>query len=108
MNREKTKPLMTKKYETPEALRHDARSLAEDAHALLEVTADITDKKVAAARERLSAALEHGQEAYAHLQERALRGAKVVDQAVHKHPYPTVFAAVGLGALIGFILARRS
>jgi ElaB/YqjD/DUF883 family membrane-anchored ribosome-binding protein len=95
------------RYETPNALRHDAHTLAEDARALLDATAEITDKKIADARKRLNEALERGQETYARLQERVVHGAKVADQAVHDHPYPTVAAAFGVGVLLGFLLSRR-
>lgn len=95
------------RYETPNALRHDAHTLAEDARALLDATAEITDKKISDARKRLTEALEHGQETYARLQEKVVRGAKVADQAVHDHPYPTVAAAFGVGVLLGFLLSRR-
>ena len=95
------------RYETPNALRHDAHTLAEDARALLDATAELTDKRIADARKRLTEALEHGQENYARLQERVIRSAKAADQAVHDHPYPTVGAAFGVGVLLGFLLSRR-
>ena len=95
------------RYETPDALRHDARTLKEDARALIEATAEITDMKVAEARKRLMEALERGKETYAHLQERIVQGAKAADHAVHDHPYPTMAAAFGFGALVGFLLSRR-
>jgi len=95
-------------YETPGALRHDAHTLVEDARALLEATAQITDEKVTEARKRLTEALETGQEAYENLRERVLLGAKAADRAVHEHPYPTMAVAFGVGALVGFLLSRRS
>jgi ElaB/YqjD/DUF883 family membrane-anchored ribosome-binding protein len=95
-------------YETPDALRHDAHTLVEDARGLLVATSAVTDEKVAAARERLAAALESGKQTYARLQETALEGAKVADEAVRKHPYESVAVAFGLGALVGCLLSRRS
>ena len=94
-------------YETPNALRHDANTLAEDARGLLNATAEVADEKVAEARKRLAEALETGKEAYARLQEKAVEEAKVADQAVRSHPYETIALAFGLGAIFG-LLARRS
>ena len=53
------------RYETPDALKHDAHTLAEDAQALLDATSDLTDQKIAEARQRLSDALESGKVLFA-------------------------------------------
>jgi ElaB/YqjD/DUF883 family membrane-anchored ribosome-binding protein len=95
------------RYETPEALRHDARTLAEDARALLNVTAEVTDKKVTEARKRLAETLEAGKETYARLQEKAVQTAQRADETVRTHPYESLGVAFGIGALIGFLLSRR-
>jgi len=96
------------RYETPHALRHDAAILAEEARALLDATAAVTDEKVAQARQRLTAALESGRQTYASLQEKALEGGKVADQAVRSHPYETLAIAFGVGAVLGCMLSRRN
>ena len=44
----------TKHFDTPDALRHDAHTLAEDAECLLEVTREIVDDKVKAAHSTLT------------------------------------------------------
>jgi ElaB/YqjD/DUF883 family membrane-anchored ribosome-binding protein len=95
------------RYETPDALRHDARKLAEDARALLEATAEVTDEKVAEARRRLTEALADGKQTYARLREKANQGAKAADQAIRGHPYQSITIALGVGALLGFLVARR-
>jgi ElaB/YqjD/DUF883 family membrane-anchored ribosome-binding protein len=96
------------RYETPEALCHDARTLAEDARALLEATAEITDEKITEARKRLADALETGKETYENVRERVILGAQAADRAVHEHPYPTMAVVFGIGALVGFLLTRRN
>lgn len=95
-------------YKTPEALRHDARTVAEDARALMEATAEFTDEKVAKARKRLADALEQGRGIYAGLQEKAVDGAKAVDECVREHPYQSIAIAFGVGALLGVLLSRRN
>lgn len=79
---------------------NDMGSLAEDARALMAATADVAGEKVAEARKRLASAL-------ASARDKAVRGAKAVDEAVHEHPYQAVAIGVGVGALIGYLVARR-
>ena len=59
------------------------------------------------ARERLAAALGSGQEMYARVREKAVAGVKTADTAVHEHPYQVIGLAFGVGALIGYLAARR-
>jgi ElaB/YqjD/DUF883 family membrane-anchored ribosome-binding protein len=80
---------------------NDIGSLAEDARALMAANADVAGEKVGEARKRLAAALENAKD-------KAIRGAKAVDEAVHEHPYQAVAIGVGVGALIGYLLARRN
>ncbi|HEY3861998.1 MAG TPA: DUF883 family protein [Verrucomicrobiae bacterium] len=96
------------RYETPTALKNDARTLADEARAFLEATADITDQKVTEARERLNVALESGREACATLREKASQGVQAADQAIRNNPYQSVAVAFGIGALLGFLLTRRT
>jgi ElaB/YqjD/DUF883 family membrane-anchored ribosome-binding protein len=78
----------------------DIGSLAEDARALMAATADVAGEKVGEARKRLAVALENARN-------KAVQGAKAVDEAVHDHPYQAIAIGMGLGAIIGYLLARR-
>ena len=82
-------------------------TLAEDARALMAATADVAGEKVSEARKRLAAALERGKEVCDRVREKAVAGAKAADEAVHEHPYQAIGIAVGVGALIGYLVARR-
>jgi len=82
-------------------------TLAEDARALLTATTDVAGEKVSEARKRLAAALESGKEIYGRVRDKAVEGAKATDQAVHEHPYQAIGIALGVGALIGYLVARR-
>lgn len=95
-------------YETPDALRHDARTLAVDARALLDATSEIADEKVAEARKRLEAALAAGKDTYGRIKEQAIEKAKAADKCVHENPYQYIAIAFGVGALVGFLFPRRS
>jgi ElaB/YqjD/DUF883 family membrane-anchored ribosome-binding protein len=86
---------------------NDLGSLAEDARALMTATADVAGEKVGDARKRLAAALEHAKAICGRVKEKAVEGAKVADQAVHEHPYQAIAIALGVGALIGYLVARR-
>jgi ElaB/YqjD/DUF883 family membrane-anchored ribosome-binding protein len=88
-------------------ISNDMSQLAEDARALMAATADVAGEKVSEARKRLAVALERGKEIYGHVREKAVEGAKAVDEAVHEHPYQAIAIGVGVGALIGYLAARR-
>ena len=90
-----------------QAKSSDVGTLAEDARALMAATADVAGEKVSEARKRLAAALERGKEIYGRVKEKAVEGAKATDEAVHEHPYEAIGIALGVGALIGYLVARR-
>lgn len=98
---------MNSRYETPDAVKHDAQTLARDARALLEATAEVADEKVAEARRHLESALSESKTALARMRERAIEGAHMADEAVRRHPYESIGLAFGIGALVGCLLARR-
>jgi ElaB/YqjD/DUF883 family membrane-anchored ribosome-binding protein len=86
---------------------HDPGTLAEDARDLLAATADVAGEKIGDARKRLAAALERGREIAGNVRDKAVAGAKVADQAVRENPYQAIAIGVGVGVLVGYILARR-
>ena len=90
-----------------QATSNDLGTLADDARALIAATADVAGEKVSEARKRLAAALDSGRKVFGRVKEKAIEGAKATDQAVHEHPYEAIGIAFGVGALIGYLLARR-
>jgi ElaB/YqjD/DUF883 family membrane-anchored ribosome-binding protein len=90
-----------------QAASHDIGSLAEDARALMAATADVAGEKVGEARNRLAAALERGKEIAGNVRDKAVAGAKVADETIRENPYQAIAIGVGVGALIGFLVARR-
>ena len=90
-----------------QAIENDLGTLAEDARALMAATADVAGEKVGEARKRLAAALESGKEMYGRVRDQAVEGAKATDKAVHEHPYKAMGIALGVGALVGYLVARR-
>ena len=90
-----------------QAIAHDLGTLAEDARALMTATADVAGEKVGEARQRLAAALERGKEIAVNVRDKAIEGAKVADQTVRENPYQAIAIGVGVGALLGYLIARR-
>jgi len=87
---------------------NDMSTLAEDARALMAATADVAGEKVSEARQRLGAALESGKEIYGRVRDKTVEGAKAADAAVHDHPYQAIGIALGVGALIGYLVGHRT
>ncbi len=90
-----------------QAISNDMGQLAEEARALIAATADVAGDKVVETRKRLAAALESGREMYGRVRDKAVEGAKVADQTVRENPYQSIAIGVGVGALVGYLLARR-
>jgi len=82
-------------------------TLAEDARALVAATADVAGDKVADARKRLAAALDSGKELMGRVREKAAQHVSAADQVIRDNPYQTVAIALGVGAVIGFLVASR-
>jgi len=87
---------------------NDISTLAKDARALMAATADVAGDKVAEARKRLAAALDNSKQIFGRVREKAVESAQATDQLVRENPYQTVAIAFGVGALIGYLLARRN
>ncbi|HWV98996.1 MAG TPA: hypothetical protein VNZ64_04810 [Candidatus Acidoferrum sp.] len=86
---------------------NDMGTLAEDARALMTATAEVAGDKVSEARKRLATALDSGRRIFGRVKEKATEGAKVTDEVLHEHPYQAIGIALGVGALIGYLVARR-
>ena len=90
-----------------QAISNHLDTLAEDARALMAATADVAGEKVAEARNRLAMALESGKEIYSQVRDKAADGVRVADQAVRENPYQAIGIALGVGAVIGYVVAGR-
>ena len=90
-----------------QAVSSDMGQLAEDARALMAATAEVAGEKVGEARKRLAAALDSAKEIAGKVRDKAVAGAKATDEAVHEHPYQAIAIGVGVGAILGYLIARR-
>jgi len=93
--------------ESTQPVTDEINHLAADARALLAATADVAGEKVGEARKRLTAALNSGKVIAGRVRDQAVAGAKATDEAVRSHPYQAIAIGVGVGALIGYLAARR-
>jgi ElaB/YqjD/DUF883 family membrane-anchored ribosome-binding protein len=89
------------------AIENHLGTLAEDARALMAATADVAGEKVTEARKRLAAALERGKEIAGDVRDKAVEGAKAVDQRVRENPYQVIAIGLGVGVLLGYFAGRR-
>jgi ElaB/YqjD/DUF883 family membrane-anchored ribosome-binding protein len=89
------------------AVTDDLGTLAADARELLSATADVAGEKVGVARKRLTAALERAKEIGGCVRDKAVAGAKAADQTIRENPYQAIAIGIGVGAILGFLLARR-
>jgi ElaB/YqjD/DUF883 family membrane-anchored ribosome-binding protein len=87
---------------------NDMGTLAEDAQALMSATAEVAGEKVGDARKRLATALDRAREIGAGVRDKAVAGANAADQAVRDRPYHAIAIGIGIGALVGYLLARRN
>jgi ElaB/YqjD/DUF883 family membrane-anchored ribosome-binding protein len=67
----------------------------------------VAGEKVAEARKRLHSALESAKEIAVNVRDKAVASAKATDEAVRENPYKAIGIALGAGALLGFLIARR-
>lgn len=84
----------------PERLAHAAE---EWLSAPVEALGDACNK----ASHELTSALHRGKDMYQVAQKRVGRQVREVDEIVHHHPYPVALIAIGAGALVGYLIARR-
>ena len=90
-----------------QATINDIGQLADDARALMAATADVAGDKVSEARKRLAAALDSGKELYGRAKVKAVEGAQVADDTVRANPYQAIAVGVGVGVLVGYLVASR-
>lgn len=94
-----------------ERVLDDLRALTNDAETLLKVTASDLSDKARDARTRLSATLERAKNTCVGVQEQTITAAKKAarkaDTVVRTHPYESIGVGLGLGLLIGVLVARK-
>ncbi len=85
----------------------DWTSLAEEARALIAATAEVAGDQVEQARSRLTAALDQGRRLGERVREQAVESTEAAGAVVRAHPYQAIALGAGIGALVGYLFARR-
>ena len=94
-----------------EHMARELRSLADDAQELLRHTAGDAGSEITKARARLDKGLDAARNRLEAAEQAARHqfgtAARITGDYVHDHPWTTVGAVVGVGLLVGVLLARR-
>ncbi len=88
-------------------LRQDIDRIAHKADSLVDSGAQNAKEKIEAAREHVDHAFERGQELYGLLHGQTVAGLQKVDRLIHTKPYHAIGVSIGLGVIIGYLLAER-
>ena len=89
-----------------EKLLQDLKAVVRDGEDLLKAGAADLSERGAAARERLSAALEVARDTKDRLQEKARVGVRKADIYIRANPYESIGIAFGVGMLFGVLINR--
>ncbi len=97
---------------TKDKLVDDVKIVLRDADLLLQETAGHLGEKAREARARLEKGIKVTKERIGDVQkqgvEQAKVAAKVADEFVNDHPWPSVGIAFVVGALVGLVISRKS
>jgi ElaB/YqjD/DUF883 family membrane-anchored ribosome-binding protein len=86
---------------------NDLGALAKDARSLITATAEVATQKLGDVRQRVVETVETAKETAGRVRDQAVDYAKATDEAVHEHPYKAIGIALGVGALLGYLISRR-
>src|ERR1019366_2005 len=86
---------------------NDLGTLAKDARSLITATTDVATQKLGEVRQRVVETVESAEETARRVRDQAVDYAKTADKAVREHPYKAVGIALGVGAILGYLMSRR-
>jgi len=96
---------------TPNPVARDIQNVVSDAQDLLKTVQDQGENKLSEMRGKVQAQIDAARQTLAELQATVTDGAKVAmnttDEYVRANPWRAVGISAGIGALIGFLIARR-
>jgi ElaB/YqjD/DUF883 family membrane-anchored ribosome-binding protein len=86
----------------------DLKRIVRDSELLLENTAGAAGEKIDEIRARLAEALKSAKQTCRKLEDKTIESAKTADKVIRSHPYQSIAAALGIGVLLGVLIARKS
>jgi ElaB/YqjD/DUF883 family membrane-anchored ribosome-binding protein len=90
-----------------QAIRRDAEHLSGDVRELKDDALELAEHLLEVPRNQFIARVERGKKLCRSLRDKGSKASHTVDQKLHEHSYSVMAVAGGLGALIGFLFARR-
>jgi ElaB/YqjD/DUF883 family membrane-anchored ribosome-binding protein len=91
-----------------ESLLQDFRAVVHEGEALLRASAKNLDEKGAAAKGRLTAALELARVEITKLEKRSRQGVSSADRLVRQYPYQSLAVSFGVGLLLGLLFQSKT
>ena len=95
----------------PNPVGRDIQNVVSDAQDLLKTVQDTGSEKMGEMRAKMQAQIDAARQTLTELQQGVQDGAKVAinttDEYVRANPWRAVGISAGIGALIGFLIARR-
>ncbi len=85
----------------------ELRLLILEAEQALANAGDSADDKLVAIRDRLQSVIADSKSALGRFRKTAAEQARKADQLVRSHPYQSIGIALGVGALIGYLVSSR-
>ena len=89
-----------KAHTTHHRIKEPVNDLVEDTQALVSATTELAQDKV-------MEAIKRGKAVWNNARTKTVAGAKAADTVIRENPYKSLAIAVGVGGLLGFLLARR-
>lgn len=99
--------MQTTRHESAEKVKEDLKQLVRDSEELLKAGAGELNEKGREARAKLQATIEAAKATCHRLEEQAVACAQATDRVIREHPYQSIGIALGLGVLIGALVARK-
>jgi ElaB/YqjD/DUF883 family membrane-anchored ribosome-binding protein len=90
-----------------QTLLHELKTIVRDAEGLLAGGASELNGNSDETVGRLGSALETAKATYLKLQEKTIAGAKRTDTLIRDNPYSSMGIALGVGVLVGYLVARK-
>jgi ElaB/YqjD/DUF883 family membrane-anchored ribosome-binding protein len=98
---------VTTNAEHTERILTDLKRVVRDSEELLHDSRGALDEQAEELRQRLAHTVAMAKEACGRLQEKTKEVAKATDATIREHPYQSMGIALGVGVLIGVLIARK-
>ena len=89
-------------------LCNEVETLAADAGVLMDSTTNAACKRYEEARQGIAAVSDRGKEIYSKASKRYAKVIKTADKAMHNNPYQAILISIGVGSLLGYLIAHTS